>query len=76
MMLPAGGFSLPVLQGPGDPVPFGPATWELRQWLGLSIYVLLFLVFVVVVYRLAKPQVESETAEEPRQQKEPEAHQP
>lgn len=58
---------LPLLQQPGDPIPFGPTTWEFKQWLGLGIYLLLFLLFVFLVYRLARPEVDSETQSPPAQ---------
>ena len=43
-----------LVQEAGDPVPFGPATWSWRQYLGIGVYVVLFLAFVLVVQRLAR----------------------
>ena len=48
------------LQLPSDPLPFGPGTWSWKQWLGLGVYALLFLVFLVLVARLARPERGSE----------------
>ena len=47
-----------------DPIPFGPATWELKQWIGFAVYAALFLLFVYLVYRLARPALDSELESE------------
>jgi hypothetical protein len=47
-----------------DPIPFGPATWELKQWIGFAVYAALFLLFVYLVYRLARPALDSEVEPE------------
>jgi len=50
------------VQEAGDPVPFGPAHWEPTQWIGLAVYVALFLLFVLLVYLLARPYRDSEVS--------------
>lgn len=37
---------------PGDPVPFGPASWGWTEYLGLAVSLALFLAFVLLVVRL------------------------
>ena len=56
---------------PPDPLPFGPETWEATQWIGLAVYLTLFLIFVVLVWRLARPEVDSELAPEDEQASSP-----
>lgn len=54
--------ALSLLQQAGDPIPFGPAGWDWTQWLGLGVYLALFVVFVVLVFLLARPRRDSEVA--------------
>ena len=48
-----GGF---LLQQMDDPVPFGPAQWEFTQWAGFVAYAGVFLLFVILVWRLARAE--------------------
>ena len=34
---------------------YGPSTWSLKNWVGVGIYAVAFLVLVRVVYRIAQP---------------------
>ena len=47
----------------GDPVPFGPSSWTWKQWIGISVYVAVFLIFVLLIGRLARPEVDSESSD-------------
>jgi hypothetical protein len=51
-----------LLQQVDDPVPFGPAHWELTQWAGFAAYAAVFLLFVILVWRLARCE-EAETTQ-------------
>ena len=56
VILPSAAWSL--LQT--DPLPYGPSTWGVRQWIGIALYAVLFVLFVYLVYRLARPSLPSE----------------
>lgn len=52
--------AISLMQVPGDPVPFGPSVWTWKQYTGIGVYTLLFLLFLFVVARLARPERDTE----------------
>jgi uncharacterized membrane protein len=49
-----------LLATPADPPAYGPATWELAQWLTVAGYVVAFVLVCVVIWRVARPRQNSE----------------
>ncbi|MEQ8766830.1 MAG: hypothetical protein RL885_23150 [Planctomycetota bacterium] len=38
--------------------PSGPSVWPLKSWVGLGVYLLVFVLALWAIYRIAKPLIE------------------
>jgi len=41
-----------------SPLATGPASWSLTSWIGVAIYLVVFLALLYVIYRVAEPGID------------------